>query len=237
VVDLQLDISDLLALKGTPLPAPQNFDQLRGDDIPPGGTITNAGAIDSLAFLVGRVGADFVTNITPRSQILDLSPFIDRNQRKVRSQTGELEWDWGLGKLTVNAPAAQGVTGFLSAMGPVDLDGIRVESAMEYGSILMVAMDGQAITNSGRLLLQVVSEEQPHEWATSAPSGVRTITHRGTVPLLVKNLVGNVRLKRPDAATMTVVPLDFNGYRMDVLPANASEIGLRGDTLYYLIEK
>ena len=49
---------DLYELKGTPMPAPQNFDQLRGDDLPPGGTITNVGAIDSLAFLVGRVGVD-----------------------------------------------------------------------------------------------------------------------------------------------------------------------------------
>jgi hypothetical protein len=210
---------------------------LRGEDIPPGGTITNVSAIDSLAFLVGRVGADFVTNGAPHSRILDLSPFIDRAQRKVRSQTGELEWDWGIGKLTINAPAAQGVTGFLSEMGPVDLGSVRIESSMDYGSILVVSLDGQTIANSARLLLQVASEEQPHAWATSSATGLRTLTNRGTVPLLVKNLAGTVQLKRADAAAMSVVPLDFNGYRLDALPGDASNIAPRPDVPYYLIEK
>ncbi len=237
VVDLQLAVSDLFDLKGTPLPAPQNFDQLRGDEVPPGGTITNASAIDSLAFLVGRVGVDFVTNGAPKSQILDLSPYIDREQRTVRSHTGELEWDWAAGKLTINAPAAQGVSGFLSAMGRVELDGVSIESALEYGSIILVALDGQAITHSSKLLLQITSEEQPYEWETSAPSAVRTITERGTVPLMVKDFTGTVRLKRPDAATMTVVPLDFNGYRSGAAPVAAANIDLRPDAPYYIIEK
>jgi hypothetical protein len=236
VVDLQLAVSDLYALKGTPLPAPQNFDQIRGGDVPPGGTLTNVGAIDSLAFLVGRVGVDFLTHGTPESRILDLSPYIDRAQRKVRSHTGELEWDWGMGKLTLNAPAAQGVTGFLNAAGPVELDDIRIESTMEYGSILLVAMDGRPIASSAKLLLQVASEEAPYAWSTSRPSGVRTLTQRGTVPLLVKHLSGIVQLKRADAAALTVVPLDFNGHRLDVPSAAGSRIVLRPNTPYYFIE-
>jgi len=237
VVDLQLAVTNLFALKGTPLPAPQNFDQLRGDDIPPGGTITNVSAIDSLAFLVGRVGVDFVTNGMPQSQVLDLSPFINRTNKTVRSRTGELEWDWGVGKLKINAPAAQGVSGFLSAMGRVELDGVSIESALDYGSILLVALDGKPIASSAKLLLQVASEEQPYEWATSQPTGVRTITNRGTVPLLVKHLAGAVRLKRTDAAAMTVVRLDFNGYRVSGAPGHADVITLSTNTAYYLIER
>lgn len=237
VVDLQLAVTNLFALKGTPLPAPQNFDQLRGDDIPPGGTLTNVSAIDSLAFLVGRVGVDFVTNAAPQSQVLDLSPFINRTNKTVRSFTGELEWDWGVGKLKINAPAAQGVTGFLSAMGRVELDGLSIESGLDYGSVLLVALDGKPIASSAKLLLQVASEEQPNEWATSQATGVRTITNRGTVPLLVKNLAGTVRLKRADAAAMTVVPLDFNGYRIPGSPGSADVITLSTNAAYYVIEK
>jgi hypothetical protein len=236
-VDLQLAVTNLYALKGTPLPAAQNFDQLRGNDIPPGATLTNVSAIDSLAFLVGRVGVDFVTNAAPQSQVLDLSPYINRTNQTVRSHTGELEWDWDVGKLKINAPAAQGVTGFLSSMGRVELDGLSIESAMDYGSILLVALDGKPIANSAKLLLQVASEEQPYEWATSQATGVRTITNRGTVPLLVKNLAGTVRLKRPDASVMTVVPLDFNGYRISGPPGHADVITLSTNTAYYVIEK
>jgi len=237
VVDLQLAVTNLYALKGTPLPAPQNFDQLRGNDVPPGSTLTNVGAIDSLAFLVGRVGVDFVTNAVPQSQVLDLSPFINRTNKTARSLTSELEWDWGVGKLKVNAPAAQGVTGFLSAMGRVELDGVSIESALDYGSVLLVALDGKPIASSAKLLLQVASEEQPSEWTTSPAAGVRTITNRGTVPLLVKNLAGTVQLRRADAATLTVVPLDFNGYRVPGTPGHADMITLSTNAPYYVIEK
>lgn len=237
VVDLQLAVTNLYALQGTPMPAAQNFDQLRGDDVPPGGTITNVSAIDSLAFLVGRVGVDFVTNSAPQSQILDLSPFINRTNKLVRSHTGEIEWNWGVGKLTLNAPAAQGVSGFLSTLGTVELEGVSIESTVEYGTVLLVALDGKSITNSAKLLLQVTSEEQPYEWATSQPAGVRTISNRGSVPLMVKNFTGTVRLKRADAAAMTVVPLDFNGYRLSDTPGHADAIQLAPEAAYYLIEK
>jgi hypothetical protein len=180
---------------------------------------------------------DFVTNATPQSQILDLAPFIDRTNKTVRSHTGELLWDWSIGKVTINAPAAQGVCGFLNAAGIVELDGVSIESAMEYGLVLLVALDGKSITNSAKLLLQVASEEQPYEWATSQSAGVRTITNRGTVPLMMKNLAGTVRLKRADAASMTVVPLDYNGYRIAGAPGHADVITLSTNLAYYLIEK
>lgn len=237
VVDLQLAVDDLYALKGTPLPAPQNFDQLRGDDIPPGGTLTNASAIDSLAFLVGRVGVDFITNGTPRAQITDLSPFIDRTAKRVRSQTGQLEWDWAAGRLTINAPAAQGVTGFLGALGRVELSAVSIESPLEYGSVLVVSLDGKPIAESARLLVQVASEEQPHQWATDKPSGKRTLTNRGTSPLLVKEFAGSVKLKRADAASLVVTALDFNGYPLPGAPGRADVITFRPDAPYYLLER
>lgn len=236
VVDLQLAVRDLLALKGTPLPAPQNFDQLRGQQVPPGGTLTNVSALDPLAFLVGRVGLDFLDTGTPVSRILDLSPFIDRPARRVRSQTAELEWDWGRGCVTVNAPAAQGVTGFLKALGAVELADARFESALDYGTCLLVAWDGQPIARSNKLLLQVASEEQPWQWATDPPTGKRTLTHRGTGPLMVRNFTGSVRLKRPDAARLKVTALDFNGYRRPGPPQTADAIVLRPDLAYYWIE-
>jgi hypothetical protein len=237
VVDLELAVDDLFALKGTPLPAPQNFDQLRGDGIPPGGTLTNVHAIDALSFLVGRVGVDFVTHERPRSRIVDLSPFIDRSAKTARSHTGELEWDWGHGALRILAPAAQGVTGFLSTLGRVDLPSLTIESPLEYGTFLVVAMDGRPIAESSKILLQVASEELPYGWTTSAPTGRRTLTQRGSLPLMVRNLAGTVRLKRDDAASLTVTPLDFNGYPTPAEAGNGAEMRLLAGTPYYLLER
>ncbi|HTH46331.1 MAG TPA: hypothetical protein VMB21_02345, partial [Candidatus Limnocylindria bacterium] len=179
IVNVQLAVTDLYALKGTPLPAPQNFDQLRGNDIPPGATLTNVSAIDSLAFLVGRVGVDILTNGTPHSEVTDLSPFISRTNKIAKSQTGELEWNWSNGVVKLTAPAVQGLTGFLTAAGSTRLPDVTIESANEYGTVLVVSLDGLPIATSGKLLLQVMSEEKPFGWTTDAATGVRTITSAG----------------------------------------------------------
>jgi hypothetical protein len=205
--------------------------------VPPGGVLTNVTALDSLAFLVGRVGVDFVTHATPRSQVTDLSPFIDRQAKRVRSHTGELEWDGQIGRLTVNAPAAQGLTGFLGSAGPVELADVTIESPLEYGTVLLVALDGEPIARSSRLLLQIASEERPYQWATDVPAGKRKLTNRGTSPLLVQDFAGTITLKRPDAASLSVTPLDFNGYPTGEARGPAGRLAFERATPYYLIEK
>lgn len=237
IANVQLLLADLYDLKGTPIPAPVNFDQLRGNQVPPGATLTNVSVIDGLAFTVGRVAVDFLTNGTPQSQVLDLSPFIDRTNRISRSQTGELEWNWAQGLVRILAPAAQGLAGFLSAAGSADFPDVTIESASEYGSILLVALDDQPIAQSSKMLLQVVTEEKPFGWATDVPTGQRTITNAGQPPVMVRNLSGTVKLKRSDAATLRVTPLDFNGYRDGTATSHAAGVQLKPDRMYYLIEK
>ncbi|RME91772.1 MAG: hypothetical protein D6766_11275, partial [Verrucomicrobia bacterium] len=236
VADLDLLVEDLFALKGTPVPAAQNFDQLRGADVPPGATLTNVSVLDELAFLVGRVNVDFLEQGEPRSLVRDLSPFIDRAARRVRSATGELTWDWGRGLVTIDAPAAQGAVGFLGA-GPIELADVRIEVPVEYGAVLLVALDGKPLAVSDRLLLQVATEEKPWQWRTDREEGLRTILDRGRAPLLVREVAGRVRLKRPDAAALSVSALDWLGYRTEREWTGAAEIELRADTLHYLIER
>jgi len=237
VVQVQLALTNLYALKGTPIPAPVNFGQLRGQNLPPGSTLTNVSVIDSLAFAVGRVAVDFLTNDAPQSQVLDLSPYVDRTNRVARSETGELEWNWAQGLVRIEAPAAQGLTGFLSAAGTAELPDVTIQSTNEYGSILLVALDDQPIAQSSRVLLQVMTEEKPFCWATDVPTGQRTITNAGQPPVMLRNLSGLVRLKRSDAAALWVTALDLNGYRDGAALLHAGGIQLRPDRLYYLIEK
>ena len=237
IVNVQLAVADLYALKGTPLPAPQNFDQLRGNDIPPGATLTNVSAIDSLAFLVGRVGVDILTNGAPQSAVTDLSPYINRTTKIAKSQTGELEWNWSNGVVKLMAPAAQGLTGFLTAADRTQLPDVTIESPVEYGSILIVSLDGQPIATSAKLLVQAMSEEKPFGWTTDAATGVRTITSAGNAPIMVRNLAGKVSLSRSDAASLRVTALDANGYRDASPTQTADSITLVAGTFYYLIEK
>lgn len=237
VVSVNLGMVDLMALKGAPVSGPLNLDELRANDIPAGGTaaVSQVSALDPLSFLVGKVGIDFSATGGP-SRVADLGRFIDRDKKVVRSATGELAWNWGGGRVVVNAPGAQGVTGFLGQAGAVALRDVTVESPLEYGSVLLVALDDKPVAQSARMLLQVMSEEQNYGW--DAPgTGLREIKSIGGPPIVVKELAGTVRLKRPDAARLTVTALDPNGYPVRKLTGGAAAITLNPRTVYYLIER
>jgi hypothetical protein len=108
---------------------------------------------------------------------------------------------------------------------------------MELGHIVVVALDGKPLKTSGKMLLQVMSEEKPSEFQTEpAGEGLKRIVNLGTDPWLIKRLEGKVRLVRPDAEKLKVTVLDLNGYPLQQLE-RSSEITLRPESLYYLIER
>ncbi|HSY38612.1 MAG TPA: hypothetical protein VLA79_03760 [Polyangia bacterium] len=199
--------------------------------------------IDPLTYLTGRVEVDLTDAADGSarggsSHAIDLSALIDRPHKVVRSSTGELTWDYGRGLVTINAPAVQGATGFFSRVGPIKLGELTFESPLEYGSLLLVAMDGRPLASSRKMLLQVMSEDNNFGW--SAPgTGLRPIVDVGGPPIVVKRIEGTLSMSRPDAAALKVAPLDANGYPS--LPRRpiqgAKRLTLLPTTLYYLVEK
>ena len=87
-------------------------------DMPEGSSFK--GAVDPLAFLVGPVHVKYGGN-PAQTFVADLSRFIDRDKKTVRSATGELTTDFGKGLYTVDAPKVQAAAGFLAQAGPVQL--------------------------------------------------------------------------------------------------------------------
>ncbi len=231
-VDLNLD--DLLALKGTPLPQGASLDELRLKDVPQGTAAGSQGVIDPLIHYAGRVDVRF-TKQPGRTRVQDLSRLIDRKGQTVTSSTGELKLDYGRGVLTVNAPAAQGVSGALKEAGTTELKDLSVASGLDLGHIIAVSLDGQPLARSQKILLQVMSEEQTSGFrAEPVSGGLKRITAIGQDPWMIKAIEGVVRFKRPDAAKLRVTALDANGYPLQ--PAGtADNIRLAADTLYYLI--
>ncbi|MDW8289549.1 MAG: hypothetical protein RMM06_02405, partial [Armatimonadota bacterium] len=236
VVVANLKMQDLFALKGAPLSQPMNLDELRAQDIPEGQTaqVSQLNAIDPLAHLVGRVQMNFVERDTP-SRVANLSRYIDRNGGKVRSFTGELLWDYNNGLVTLNAPRAQGVCGFLQKAGRLALRDVVISSPMEYGAILIVPLDGQPLRTSRKMLLQVMSEDNNYGW--SAPgTGKREIQSLGSAPINVRRMGGTVTFTRPDARQLKVTPLDANGYPAGK-PISGGTINLLPTVMYYLVER
>jgi hypothetical protein len=236
LAEVRLNKDDLNHLKGTPLPQDAALDELRLRDIPQGSDVKPGQRLDPLLHYAGRSDVRFVTG--PGSvRATDLKPLVNHVAQTVVSSTGELKLDYRKGVLTINAPAAQGVSGMLKLAGPVETRNLVVESGLALGHIIAVSLDDQPLATSGRILLQVMSEEKSTGFKTEAVSPtVKRIVSIGRDPWLVKEIQGVVQFKRPDAAQLKVTALDFNGYPLGSA-GTANRIQLQPGTIYYLISK
>ncbi|TWT82089.1 hypothetical protein CA13_35490 [Planctomycetes bacterium CA13] len=236
LAEINLEVESLLHLQGTPLPQGASFDVLRLADVPKGTDIKSGNVIDPLIHYAGRTVVNFVDQPT-KSRMARLDELINRDKQTVISSTREVLLNYGKGILFVNAPAAQAVSGMLSDAGDVSLRDIVVGSEMELGHIALVSLDAKPISNSQKMLLQVMSEEKNNQFrSTPVGDGTRRIESIGQDPWLFRNLSGYVKLKRVDAKQMQVIALDANGYAVEKL-GTADNIQLRPDTMYYLIQQ
>jgi hypothetical protein len=234
LVDLNLALPDLLELKGTPLPQDAALDELRLKDVPPDSSLRPGQIIDPLVHFAGRTNVTISGRGAP-PKLKDLSKYIDHAKQTVTSTHGQLKLDYGKGLLQINAPLAQGASGNLRAEKRLDLNDIAIESDLDLGHVVAVSLDGQRLSTSRKILLQVMTEEQPSEFRVeSAAAGEKKILSIGHNPWLVREVEGTVRFKRPDAAKLKVTALDANGDPVGRM-GNAGEIRLGKETIYYLI--
>ena len=243
-----LKLSDLYQFKGAAMSQPFSADVGRTDVAPAGASPQGelVSSFDPLCFYVGRV-KQTVAEDPGKSQVLPgLTGYVDRAKKVVRSATGELTLDYGTGVLRTDAPRAQGAAGFLALAGAIQLSNVTIEMKNEYGAVILVSLDGAPLAESGRMLLQVMTEEKSYNWTTEpaktqfSANGPEVdalrITNIGTAPLVVRKVQGSVSLKRPDAAQLKVTALDYDGYPAKAA-GTAARIELDGSTLYYIIEK
>src|SRR6185437_1021183 len=111
-------------------------------DVPEGTKVKPGQIIDPLIYYAGCTRVEFV-NDAPSVTLTDLKPFVDRGRQIVRSSSGELKLDYGRGLLTINAPAAQGISGNLKNTGEVSLRDVIIRSDLDLVSIITVALDGK----------------------------------------------------------------------------------------------
>jgi hypothetical protein len=129
------------------------------------------------------------------------------------------------------------VSGALQAAGTSELKDLVINSDLEVGHVIAVALDDQPLATSNRILLQVMSEEQETNHQTEPGNAtVKRIVNMGTDPWQVKPMKGTVRFKRADAGQLQVTALDFNGYPTGRV-GTAENLKLQPATLYYLIDR
>jgi hypothetical protein len=201
--------------------------------------------VDPLAFLVGPV--EIVYGSEPaKTTVSDPSRFIDRAQKVVRSNTGQIMWDYGRGFCTVDAPKAQGATGFLKPLGPIKLSDVTIRSENAYATVLVVALDDKPLAQSGQVLVQVGTRHRPTGWAdhaTTFDNGAketirgRQIDSIGKMPWVVQVTMLTIEVKNAGLKSATL--LDLNGNARSRIPVREQQgtiaVELPRDAMYVIL--
>jgi hypothetical protein len=136
--------------------------------------------------------------------------------------------------LTVDTSKVQAAVGFFEPGRTVTLREAQFSLRNEYAAATIVPLDNKPLSYSRRILLQIVTEATNTAWASSGGTQ-KSIANAGHDPIIVRNVIGSVRLLRADAAAMKVTALDHSGLPRSVYQGGADAIALLPDALYYLI--
>ncbi len=178
--------------------------------------------------------------------ISDLSPWFDPAAGTIRSATSELLWDYRREICTMDAPAAQGVTGFLRrGGGRYELSDVTIESENEYATVNVVSLDDRPIAESQRILVQVVTVNRLTGYETKPASftigkGERAysvegeqIVRIGKPPFRIANT--NVTLAIDNPRLSEAVVLDIHGYKKLTVPIENGRLTLPEDAIYVVL--
>ena len=189
------------------------------------------GVVDPRAFLVGPVVVDFGRR-GAAAEVAGLGRYIDGD--RIDSITGQVSLDAGAGVCTIDAPRAQGAAGFLGDRGAVELADLAVRTEMPYAAILAVALDGEPLATSRRVLVQIGTVARPEGWSArptrfeaEGGGGVlegQRIESTGGMPWRIAEGLGSIEVR--NSVLSDAVALDPNG-----MPTAAIPVERRGDAL------
>jgi hypothetical protein len=201
---------------------------------------------DPLAFLVGPVTVSYGGD-SDRRFVTDLSIFIDRDRKLITSNTGEIRLDYKTGLCTIDAPAAQGASGFLRSAGPVHLSTIDIACGNEQASVLVVSMDERPLNLSQKILVQIGTDAHLTGWKQEPADFVGgdqqkyhglKVLNIGQPPWMLEDTSMTLAIRNQNLTRATA--LDVSGYPKGKikLAMEAGRIGLRvpSDAMYLILE-
>jgi hypothetical protein len=207
------------------------------------------GGVNPLALLVGSVRVKYNGNAA-NTKLTDVSEYIDEKKQTVRSITDELDLDYGNGILKLNAPKAQGVSGFLSKIGKIKLSDISIQSGNDYATIVVVPMDDSSIKESKKLLIEVGTYCRPTGWKT-IPSKIKSsktatdtfidaeeILNVGSQPYKIKNTDATIIIRNGKLSKAQMLDeFGFAGKNLEVKKeGNELTIKLPPRSMYVVVQ-
>ena len=195
--------------------------------------------LDSLAFYVGQVLRAY-GNETKLETIANLDDFI--TDTAVTSFNKELSLNYEKGFLIIDADKAQGITGF-TKNAPTDFSDVIIDCGNEYASVVVVSMDNAKLADSGKILIQSMTEDKIYGFTTETviqnKREKELITSLGGGMMQVKEIQATVTLKNITDGYAAV--LDENGYVRELLDTVAGESGITiqipKDAVYVIYSK
>ncbi len=191
------------------------------------------------AYLMGPVLVEFAEGETV---VADQVKAYDRTNPVVESLDGAVRCDRKTGLVTLNTPAAQAAVGHLGAAGEVKLNDVILTSENEHMGVAVVAMDGQPLAGSQKILLQMTPRARPTGWKVEAASHEDKksgqtvegwkILSTGKLPFRMENITGQVMIRNGKVSKATA--LDEMG-RPE--PDKAVELERSGDAVRLTLPK
>ena len=242
VVREERPLEDLWARKSPIIAETEAFDPNRDTKDLRDQSGKTATDVSRLAFLVGPVEVQFGGDAS-RTTVADISKYVDGRTGVVRSNTGEIALNYKKGLLTVDAPKVQAVAGFLKdAGGSFKLADVTIESSNDYATIEVVAMDGQPLKTSKKVLVQVGTTARLTGWTerdveVDGEPG-KEIVLTGKPPYQVKNTHATVTIGNAGLTKATL--LDPAGYKVKDVPVKRAggklTVTLPENTMYLVLQ-
>lgn len=164
------------------------------------------------AFAIGRVTTDFVGD-EGKSIVGDLRKYWNPGGKIVRSNTGELVWDYsGEGFFTLDTPRSKAVCGFVRGkdltLGNVDVTGIDTR----FVALYLSSIEGRPIGEPGRVMVIALARTRNKGMVYNADE--TQVLKAGGPPMQLEAVRATITLTLPSVARPPVVNvLDHYGRR------------------------
>ena len=154
------------------------------------------------ATAVGKTGIRFAKEDGPDFSI-DLDRYIDMEKREIRSNTGELYWNYGVGYVTADTPRTQAAVGFLTDV-PVSLSDCTIKTGNRIASILVTSWDDKPLSESRHILITAVGRSRNVDMEYTR-GGQRLLVRGEKGPVMLEGVKGTVALKRTGRCSVTAL--------------------------------
>ena len=146
------------------------------------------------ALAIGKVTVGFDSNgdgAAGAASAVDFSKYWDKENKIVRSSTGELTWDYGKQVVTLHAPRTQAILGRAGGQS-FDLPGAHVKVETPFVSMILTPLDDKPLAESNHILITAMARDTQTN-AKYSDDGKQLLAIGGP-PLLMEPVQATVRL-------------------------------------------